>query len=32
VKRVDTSGEPAVVAVFPGWGEKKILAKFLKRA
>jgi len=32
VRRVDTSGEPAVVAVFPGWGEKKILAKFLKRA
>ncbi len=32
VKRVDTSGEPAIVANFPGWGEKKILAKFLKRA
>ena len=25
-------GEPAVVAFFPGWGEKKILARFLKRA
>jgi len=24
-------GEPAVVAFFPGWGEKKILARFLKR-
>jgi len=25
-------GEAAVVAFFPGWGEKKILARFLKRA
>jgi DNA helicase-2/ATP-dependent DNA helicase PcrA len=25
-------GEPAVVAFFPGWGEKKILARFLKLA
>jgi DNA helicase II / ATP-dependent DNA helicase PcrA len=25
-------GEPAVVAFFPGWGERKILARFLKRA
>ena len=25
-------GEPAVVAFFPGWGEKKVLARFLKRA
>jgi DNA helicase-2/ATP-dependent DNA helicase PcrA len=24
------AGEPAVVAFFPGWGEKKILARFLK--
>ncbi|MGA7122978.1 MAG: UvrD-helicase domain-containing protein [Polyangiaceae bacterium] len=24
-------GEAAVVAFFPGWGEKKILARFLKR-
>ena len=24
--------EPAVVAFFPGWGEKKILARFLKLA
>jgi len=23
-------GEPAVVAFFPGWGEKKVLARFLK--
>jgi DNA helicase-2/ATP-dependent DNA helicase PcrA len=26
------AGEPAVVAFFPGWGEKKILARFLKPA
>jgi DNA helicase II / ATP-dependent DNA helicase PcrA len=25
-------GEPAVVAFFPGWGERKILARFLKPA
>ncbi|MDP9001362.1 MAG: UvrD-helicase domain-containing protein [Myxococcota bacterium] len=25
-------GEPAVVAFFPGWGQKKILARFLKLA
>lgn len=25
-----TAGEPAVVAFFPGWGEKKVLARFLK--
>ena len=25
-------GEPSVVAFFPGWGEKKILARFLKLA
>ncbi len=30
VRKVDTGGEPAVVAFFPGWGEKKILARFLK--
>jgi DNA helicase II / ATP-dependent DNA helicase PcrA len=32
VRRVDASGDPSVVAFFPGWGEKKILARFLKRA
>jgi len=34
VRRVETAnlGEPAVVAFFPGWGEKKVLARFLKLA
>jgi DNA helicase-2/ATP-dependent DNA helicase PcrA len=32
VRRVDHVGEPSVVAFFPGWGEKKILARYLKRA
>jgi DNA helicase-2/ATP-dependent DNA helicase PcrA len=32
VRRVVNVGEPAVVAFFPGWGEKKILARFLKPA
>ncbi len=32
VRRIESSGEPAVVAFFPGWGEKKILARFLKLA
>jgi DNA helicase-2/ATP-dependent DNA helicase PcrA len=32
VRRIETTGEPAVVAFFPGWGEKKILARFLKLA
>jgi DNA helicase-2/ATP-dependent DNA helicase PcrA len=32
VRRVENVGEPAVVAFFPGWGEKKILARFLKLA
>ncbi|MCL2447734.1 MAG: UvrD-helicase domain-containing protein [Polyangiaceae bacterium] len=32
VLRVVTVGEPAVVAFFPGWGEKKILVRFLRRA
>jgi DNA helicase-2/ATP-dependent DNA helicase PcrA len=32
VRRVEASAEPAVVAFFPGWGEKKILARFLKPA
>jgi DNA helicase II / ATP-dependent DNA helicase PcrA len=29
---VAKAGEPAVLAFFPGWGEKKILARFLKPA
>jgi DNA helicase-2/ATP-dependent DNA helicase PcrA len=32
VIRVVSVGEPAVVALFPGWGEKKILARFLRPA
>ena len=32
VLSVVSVGEPAVVAFFPGWGEKKILARFLKLA
>ncbi len=32
VLSVASVGEPAVVAFFPGWGEKKILARFLKPA
>ena len=32
VRRVENAAEPAVVAFFPGWGEKKILARFLKPA
>jgi DNA helicase-2/ATP-dependent DNA helicase PcrA len=32
VLRLVSVGEPAVVAVFPGWGERKILARFLKPA
>jgi DNA helicase-2/ATP-dependent DNA helicase PcrA len=32
VMSVVNVGEPAVVAFFPGWGEKKILARFLKPA
>ncbi len=32
VKRVIDLGEPAVVAEFPGWGEKKVMARFLRRA
>jgi DNA helicase-2/ATP-dependent DNA helicase PcrA len=32
VLRVVSFGEPAVVAFFPGWGEKKILARFLRPA
>ena len=30
VLRIVSVGEPAVVAFFPGWGERKILARFLK--
>jgi DNA helicase-2/ATP-dependent DNA helicase PcrA len=30
VRRIESAGEPAVVAFFPGWGEMKILARFLK--
>lgn len=31
VRRVEQAGELVVVAFFPGWGEKKILARFLER-
>jgi DNA helicase-2/ATP-dependent DNA helicase PcrA len=30
VRRVESGAEPTVIAFFPGWGEKKILARFLK--
>jgi DNA helicase-2/ATP-dependent DNA helicase PcrA len=30
VIQIVSHGEPAVVAFFPGWGEKKVLARFLK--
>jgi DNA helicase II / ATP-dependent DNA helicase PcrA len=30
VMQIVSHGEPAVVAFFPGWGEKKVLARFLK--
>ena len=30
VLKLVSIGEPAVVAFFPGWGEKKVLARFLK--
>jgi DNA helicase-2/ATP-dependent DNA helicase PcrA len=30
VLKIVSVGEPAVVAFFPGWGEKKVLARFLK--
>jgi DNA helicase-2/ATP-dependent DNA helicase PcrA len=32
VRAIENIGEPRVVAYFPGWGEKKILARFLKLA
>jgi DNA helicase II / ATP-dependent DNA helicase PcrA len=31
VLKIVTAGEPAVVAFFPGWGEKKVLARFLRQ-
>ncbi|MEO6419842.1 MAG: 3'-5' exonuclease, partial [Polyangiaceae bacterium] len=31
VRSVMSLGEPAVVAFFPGWGEKKVLARFLRK-
>jgi DNA helicase-2/ATP-dependent DNA helicase PcrA len=30
VRRLESGAEPTVIAFFPGWGEKKILARFLK--
>lgn len=30
VMKIVNASEPAVVAFFPGWGEKKVLARFLK--
>ncbi len=30
VRKVLSLGEPAVLAFFPGWGEMKVLARFLK--
>jgi DNA helicase-2/ATP-dependent DNA helicase PcrA len=30
VIQIMSVGEPAVVAFFPGWGQKKVLARFLK--
>jgi DNA helicase-2/ATP-dependent DNA helicase PcrA len=32
VVQILSVGEPAVVAFFPGWGERKILARFLRPA
>jgi len=32
VKKVLEAGEPAVLAFFPGWGEVKVLARFLSLA
>jgi DNA helicase-2/ATP-dependent DNA helicase PcrA len=31
VRRIEQGNELVVVAVFPGWGERKILARFLER-
>jgi DNA helicase-2/ATP-dependent DNA helicase PcrA len=30
VRRVEHAAEPMIVAFFPGWGEKKVLARFLR--
>jgi DNA helicase II / ATP-dependent DNA helicase PcrA len=32
VLKLVSAGEPAVVAFFPGWGEKEVLARFLRLA
>jgi len=32
VRSVVQAADPAVVAFFPGWGEKKVLARFLRPA
>jgi DNA helicase-2/ATP-dependent DNA helicase PcrA len=32
VMKITSVGEPAAIVSFPGWGEKKILARFLKPA
>ncbi len=32
VRKVIELGEPAVIAFFPGWGEVKVLARFLQLA
>ena len=32
VRRIEASSEPAAVVFFPGWGEKKVLARFLRLA
>lgn len=32
VRRIERAMEPTVIAYFPGWGEKKILARFLRTA
>ncbi len=32
VRRVEHAAETMVVAFFPGWGEKKILARYLEQA
>jgi hypothetical protein len=31
VLNVVASADPMIVAFFPGWGEKKVLARFLRR-
>jgi hypothetical protein len=32
VQSVHSGSDPAVVANFPGWGEKKVLVRFLQPA